>query len=131
MDPQPTNATPNIVVYKKIPGSGTIEQKVTDALTDHQQEVRVLYRVQQKAKALSKIFSKDPAYPDNTRDSILRLRVHIQILIHRLRMPLAQHPPVYLGVLQQALSAPRVLRWRLSRWPGRTGWAAGCSSRRW
>ncbi|CDU23526.1 related to secreted chorismate mutase [Sporisorium scitamineum] len=53
--------------------SATIEQKVTDALTDHQQEVRVLYRVQQKAKALSKIFSKDPAYPDNTRDSILRL----------------------------------------------------------
>ncbi|CBQ69595.1 conserved hypothetical protein [Sporisorium reilianum SRZ2] len=50
-----------------------LKQKITDALVDNKQQVNVLSRVQHKAKAYSKLFLNDAAYPDLARQGVLRL----------------------------------------------------------
>lgn len=46
---------------------------VMELIVDHKQEVRVLARVQQKAKAWTQLFDADESFPDSTEGAVLRL----------------------------------------------------------
>ncbi|EST08161.1 Chorismate mutase, type II [Kalmanozyma brasiliensis GHG001] len=48
-------------------------KRILELIVDHKQEVKVLGRVQEKAKAWSKLFAGDEGYPDGAEAEVLRL----------------------------------------------------------
>ncbi len=51
----------------------TPRKKILEIVVDNKQQVTVLGRVQEKAKAMTKLWMKDTPYPEGTVEDVLRL----------------------------------------------------------